>query len=228
MKTHTHTILYFLCTHEWVLHSEPQVPTSTNWESYLYLGVARGLNGLINISWLAWFMSSNLQIVTINRASFKHAKVVRSDSSAVPNGVGRPPGRGLLLLQEWWGPQYFENLKVNNPSFLFLGLHVAWRLFFSNENVQSLTCSSLSLDDRRKHQLSPAPLPRAHCGRLSTLTRTSHPGFWVRTQGDQSQFQEAKGGGAWQKMPLGRRNLGGVELGLMASFISVTFKILYF
>lgn len=129
-KHTTHTILYFLCIHEWVFHSEPHVPTSTNRESYLYLGVARGLNRLINISWLAWFMSSNLQIVIINRASFKHAKVVRSDSSALPDGVGRTPSHGLLLLQEWWGPRYSEDLKVNNPSFVFLGLHVAWRLFF--------------------------------------------------------------------------------------------------
>ncbi|KAB0385173.1 hypothetical protein FD755_000129 [Muntiacus reevesi] len=45
-------------------------------------------------------MSSNLQIVTINRASFKHAKVVRSDSSAVPNGVARSPDHMINIIKD--------------------------------------------------------------------------------------------------------------------------------
>lgn len=178
MKTH-HTQFSTFCAHEWVLHSEPQVSTSTNRESYLYLGVAWGLNRLINISWLAWFMSGNLQIVTINRASFKYAKVVRSDSSAVPNGVGRPPGRDLLLLQEWWGPQYFEDLKVNNPSFLFLGLHMAWRLFFQWKRPElDLLISFLGRQEETPAEPSSTPQ-----GSLWTAERTDpQPPPWLLGQ----------------------------------------------
>lgn len=78
MKTHhTHNSLFSIHTWMsiplWASCSHIYKPRilSVSWVKYW------GLNRLINISWLAWIMSSNLQIVIINRASFKHAKVVR-------------------------------------------------------------------------------------------------------------------------------------------------------
>lgn len=117
------------------------------------------------------------------------------------------------------------DLKVNNPSFLFLGLHVAWRLFFQWKHPDLDLLVSLFGQQKETPAEAQYHSPRL-TGRLSALTRNGHPGFWVRTQGDPSQFQEANWGGARHKMSLGRRNLVGVGLGLMASFISVTFKTL--